>query len=377
VLFVQGAGARSGAESALLARVRHLPEHGVDPVVAFLADGPFRREVEGAGVETVLLGEGPRLRSVTRVPSAVRGLAAAVRAQRADLLEGCGEKMSVLAGWAARLAGCGCVFNLQDAPRRSPTATAVQLVAAGGRHDAVVVPSEWMARGFRGFGLRPRVVPNGISPEDVPREPADVRALAAWPSESVLIGHFGRLVPWKGPDVLLRAARRLHADAARTRFLFAGGTFYGRQPGYEEGLHELTDRLGLGDVVHFAGYREDALSLMAGCDAVAHCSLEPEPFGMVVLEAMALGKPVVASRMGGPEEIVDHGRTGILVDPGDEGRLSAELASLVADPARRAGLGEAARLEVERRYSGSVVCASLGALYRDVASRRSRRQVPL
>ena len=112
---------------------------------------------------------------------------------------------------------------------------------------------------------------------------------------------------------------------------------------------------------------------MAGCDAVAHCSLEPEPFGMVVLEAMALGKPVVASRMGGPEEIVDHGRTGILVDPGDEGRLSAELASLVADPARRAGLGEAARLEVERRYSGSVVCASLGALYRDVASRRSRR----
>ncbi|HEX8074047.1 MAG TPA: glycosyltransferase family 4 protein, partial [Thermoleophilaceae bacterium] len=366
VLFVQGAGVRSGAERALLARIRHLPEHGVEPVVAFLSDGPFRAEVEQSGVATVLLPEAPRVRQPARLPGAVLRLAGAARRERAEVLEGCGEKMSLLAGWAARAAGRGCVYNLQDAPRRSLEATVVQLGAAAGRHDAVVVPSRWMARSFRRLGLRPRVIPNAVVLEDLPGRSLDIRGPAGWDSAALVVGLFGRLVAWKGAEVMLGAARRVLGDHPETRFLVVGGTLYGQEPDYEPRLRAQARELGLAERLHFAGHREDALALMAGCDAVCHCSIEREPFGMVVLEAMALGKPVVATRTGGPEEMIDHGRTGMLVDPGDEPALAAAIDSLVRDPGARAELGRAARAEARDRFDSAAVGASLAALYREV-----------
>src|SRR4051794_40298874 len=135
VLFLQGAGVRAGAERALLARLRHLPEHAIIPAVAFMADGPFRAEVERADVETLLLREAPQLRELTRVPAAVRAVEHTLREQRIDAIEGCGEKMSVLAGWAGRLAGVPTVYTPQDRPRRDRHATAAQLAALSGRHD--------------------------------------------------------------------------------------------------------------------------------------------------------------------------------------------------------------------------------------------------
>jgi glycosyltransferase involved in cell wall biosynthesis len=372
VLFLQGAGFRAGAERALLARIRHLPEHGIEPVVAFMAEGPFRQEVERGGVETILLGRTPHLRDLTRLPAAIREIGSVARARHVHVIEGCGEKMSFLAGWAARLAHCACVYNLQDAPRRNARATGVQLAAMLGRHDAVVVPSRWMARAFRrSWGVRPSVIPNAVVLEELPDQPADVCALAGWPQGSAVVGLFGRLVAWKGTDVLLRAAQRVRASHEHARFLVAGGSLYGWEPEYRNRVRQLAQELGLADRVYFADHREDALELMSGCDVVCHCSLEPEPFGMVVLEAMALGKPVVATRTGGPEELIDHGRTGMLVEPGDDLGLAAEIASIVDDAARRDQLGSAARSVARYRFGSAAVGVSLGALYGEVAARRS------
>ena len=372
VLFVQGAGVRSGAERALMARLRHLPEHGIEPTVAFLADGPFRREAERSGVRTLFLGEGPHVRQLLRLPAAVRGLTGVVRDERIDVVEACGEKMSLLSGWAARRAGVGCVYNLQDAPRRSAPAALVQAGAALGRHDAVVVPSEWMARAFRGFGFRPRVIPNAVVLEELPDRPADVRGLAGFPAGSVVVGLFARTVEWKGAEVLLRAATRVLEDEPGARFVVVGGPLYGLEPGYDRRLRELARELGLGDRVHFTGNRDDALELMLGCDVVCHCPLEREPFGMVVLEAMALGRAVVASRCGGPEEMIDHGRSGMLVDPGDASGLAGRLAALVGDPDERERLGAAARDEAAARFGSEAAGAALDRLYRDVARRHQK-----
>jgi glycosyltransferase involved in cell wall biosynthesis len=89
---------------------------------------------------------------------------------------------------------------------------------------------------------------------------------------------------------------------------------------------------------------------------------------MVVLEAMALGKPVVATRPGGPEELIDPGRTGLLVEPEDDSALAAAIASLVGSPARRRELGDAARAEARRRYGSEGAARELSALYREVAA---------
>lgn len=281
--------------------------------------------------------------------------------------------MCFISGWAARLAGRGCVYNLQDAPWRDAYATAVQLGAASGRHDRIVVPSQWMAKALRGpVFSSPVVIPNAVVLEDLPPEPADVRGLAGWPEESFVVGLVGRLVAWKGAEVLLRAASRLKSGNVDIRFLVVGGTLYGREPQFRRRLEDLTDALGVRNRVHFTGHRDDALALMSGCDAICHCSLESEPFGVVVVEGMALGKPVVATRTGGPEEIVEHGRTGILVDPGDVRGLAAQIADLAGHPRRRTALGDAARAMARRRFSSEAIAEPLASIYREVASRRGR-----
>jgi glycosyltransferase involved in cell wall biosynthesis len=372
VLFVQGAGVRAGAERALLARLRHLPEKGIEPTVAFLVDGPFRLEVARTGVETVLLGPAPRLRSPTLLPGVVAELAALARSRDTAVMEGCGEKMSLLAGWAARLAGCRTMYNLQDAPRRDTRATLTQLAAASGRHDAVVVPSRWMADAFgRLPGMRATVIPNALVLEDLPDRPADVRAIAGWPRDALVVGLFGRLVAWKGADVFLKAARALAGTHPDVRFLVCGGTLYGEEPRFSDRLLGLARDLEVHDRVRFVGHREDALELIAGCDLICHCSLEPEPFGMVVLEAMALGKPVIASRAGGPEEMIEHGRTGILLDPGDPGRLATEIAGLADDPVRSGTLAGEAQAVARRDYGSLGAAEALSSLYRDVAAKGS------
>jgi glycosyltransferase involved in cell wall biosynthesis len=370
VLYLQGAGERAGAEVALLGRIRHLPEHGVEPIVVFLASGPFVDEVRDAGVETLVLAdEPPRVRELWRLPAAVRAVAAAARRVGADVVEGVGEKMSLLAGWAARGSGPTAVYSLHDAPNRSLEGRVVQLGAITGRHAAVVVPSQWMAQAFRrAWGLHAEVVPNALVLEDFPQTGADVRGLAGWEPDTVVAGLFGRLVGWKGQEVLLRAAARARGSGSRLRFLVVGGTLYGWEGHFAERLRRLAAELDVEAVVHFTGHRESALELMAGCDIVCHCSLEPEPFGVVVTEGMALGRPVVATRSGGPEELIEHGRTGLLVHPGDDAELADALERLASSAELRARLGEAARTHARREYSAAKVAGELAALYRRVAA---------
>lgn len=372
VLFAQGAGMRAGAERALVGRLAHLPARGIEPIVAFSDDGPFRAEVESTGIETVLLSQTPALRDLPRVPAAIREVAALARARRVEVIEGCGEKMSAFAGWAARRAGCGAIYNLQDAPWRSLPSAAAQLVALAGRPDAIVVPSRWMADAFRRrWRVDAIVLPNTLVLDALPREPADVRALAGWEPACLVTGLFSRLASWKGGETFLRAAGRLRAEHPDLRWLVCGGTLYGIEPEHRGRLERLAEDLGIANRVHFSGHRDDSTSLMLGCDLVCHCSTRPEPFGVAVIEAMALGKAVVASSAGAPAELIDDGRTGILVAPGDDAAFARALESLAASPADRNRLGAAARTEAHTFYGSEAIADRLVALYGTVATTRS------
>jgi glycosyltransferase involved in cell wall biosynthesis len=374
VLFVQGTGERAGAEVALLGRLRHLPEMGIRPTVAFLEDGPFREEVERGGTATVLLRtEAPRARAAWRLPRVVSQIARHARGHGFDVVEACGEKMSLLVGVGARGAGPATVFNLQDAPLRDARAALIQVAGRLGRHDAVVVPSAWMAEQFaRKLRYRPRVVPNGVVADDAPPAPADVAAATGWPADAVTVGLFGRLVGWKGAEVLVRAAAALRDEGADMRFLVVGGTLFGEEPQFPARLRDLIRDLGLEGHFHLAGHHAEPRALMAACDIVAHCSTRPEPFGVVVVEAMLLGRPVVATREGGPGEIVEDGEDGLLTPGGDAVALAVALRRLAGDPQLRARLGEAGRRRARERYTARAIAGPLAELYRGVARQGQR-----
>jgi glycosyltransferase involved in cell wall biosynthesis len=372
VLFVQGGAERAGAERVLLSLMRCLDRAEFTPVVAFCGQGPFLDEILADGIEVVRLPAPPRLRELHRVPGMIRALAGAIRSTRADIVHGNGEKMSVLAGWAARRAGVPCAFWLHDAPGHRPNAWAVQAALALTPRTAVVACSRWMAEEFtRRFRVSAVGIHNGVELDALPVADgaiARLKAEAGWPTDAVVAIHATRLQRWKGTEVFLRAAARLRERVPNLRFLIVGGALYGREVDWASALPGYARSLGLNGEVRFTGYRADALELMAGSDIVAHCSLDPEPFPMVVLEAMALGRSLVATRTRGPEEAIEHDRTGLLLTPGDDVELAEALACLATDPVRRARIGATAAAVAHHRFSAERMAGEFEALYRRLLS---------
>lgn len=373
-LFVQGAGHRAGAESVLLGLIRHLPAHDVHPMVVFLADGPFVDEVAEAGATVVRMPTPVRAQEVWRIQGVARALAEVARDHDADVIQANGEKMAIFAGRAARLAGIPSVFRLHDSPYTDVSSFAVQLLMRFSPHDAVATGSHWMADAMRRrWRIAARPIHNGIDLDRLPSAPIDVRTIAGWPADAVVLGFFGRLQQWKGVEVFLRAAATVARGRSNVRIAIVGGALYGRDEQYAASLPGLAAQLGIADRVHFTGHRDDALALMASCDVVAHASLQPEPLGMVVPEAMALGRAVVASRTRGPEEVIDHGNTGLLVPPGDEQALAGALSVLVDDADLRVRLGSRAQKAAHSYWSADRMASEFADVYRDLCRAPSAR----
>lgn len=161
----------------------------------------------------------------------------------------------------------------------------------------------------------------------------------------------GRLVASKGVDTLIRAARRL-PDA---QFAICG-------EGWQEPkLRRLAERLGVAERIDFKGWLapEELARELAEASVVAIPSVWPEPFGLVGIEALAAGRPVVASATGGIEDWLDDGVSGLLFEAGDADSLADRLAELLADPARQARMGEAGRRAVAERFTAQRHVAAL------------------
>ena len=179
-----------------------------------------------------------------------------------------------------------------------------------------------------------------FNPETLP-PPVEARRQLGLPESGPLIGMVGRLQRWKGMHTLVQAMPRIlerHPDA---RAVIVGGR-HELEPDYEPWLRGLIVRLGLQDRVRLAGFQTDIPLWMQAMDVVVHAS-DREPFGIVVVEAMALGKPVVAGAEGGPREIITEGVDGLLAPYEDAETLARQILRYLDDPAFARRVGEAAR----------------------------------
>jgi glycosyltransferase involved in cell wall biosynthesis len=179
-----------------------------------------------------------------------------------------------------------------------------------------------------------------------------------------ILGFVGRLVDQKGCDVLIEAMPKVLAHHPHTRLRVVGdGPDRAR-------LEALSRRLDVARAVDFVGYRPTSAALLADVDIVVVPS-RYEPFGIVAVEAMASGRPVVASAVGGLAEIVDGGKTGLLVPPGDPDRLAGALTQLLDQPDARLSMGRAAKQRVAERFSPQTSIRAYAEEYRRLAPRRA------
>jgi glycosyltransferase involved in cell wall biosynthesis len=364
ILFVDQSGEVGGAERVLLSVARPWCPPGR---VVLLADGPFQRALEAAGVPTDILALPAEVRSVRREG----GLSAAARAfpglarlvwrlarlaARHDLLYANTQKAFVLSALAAAVIRVPLVWHLHDiltADHFSATNRWLAIRLANLFADRVIAISPAVREAFVAAGGDARrvvVVDNGVDPApfmDLDRAvvAASLRGELGLPADTPLVGMFARLAEWKGQHVLIEAVARLpHVHA-----VIVGGPLFGAQD-YEARLRRMAASPEVAGRVHFLGFRQDVAALMAGVDVAVHGSVQPEPFGLVIVEAMLAGTPVVASSDANVRWLLDEGRVGVLFPPGRADSLAGELDALLSDAGRRHALSEAARDWAEQHF---------------------------
>ena len=210
----------------------------------------------------------------------------------------------------------------------------------------VIAISRAVARRFAWAPTKVRLIPNGIDlGRFTPRPPsASLRAALGVPPSAPIVASVGRFVEVKGYRYLLEAAAQVARARAGVHWILVGdGELRGE-------LEAHARSLGLAPQVHFTGWRDDIPDVLALCDVFVLPSLR-EAFGRVLVEAMAMGRPVVATTGGGVPDVVVDGETGLLVDPAASAPLAAAVQTLLENPGRAGHLGAAGRRRAQSTFS--------------------------
>ena len=356
-----------GAEEMLWLALRHRDPRLLEPAVAFLGPGPFVDEVAALGVATEVIPAG-RLRQPAAVAGAVFRLASLLRRAQPDVVLAWSAKTQIYAAPAAAAAGMRdrLVWWQHQIPERhwvDQIATALPARAIGCSSDANRRAQE---------ALHPRrptfVVNPGIEFDRGRGGAAALRERLGIPAGRPVAGIVGRLQPWKGQDRFLAALAELRRRGRGVHGLLVGGDAYGRSPEYAAELERMIGQLGLSGRVTMTGQVDDAVPYLELMDVAVNVS-EGEPFGIVLLEAMAAGVPVVAVAKGGPLDIVEPGVTGLLIESGEPRPLADAIESLLADGKGRAAMAAAGSRRARERFSAGTMAdrltASLAGVARD------------
>ncbi len=359
ILHLVIGGEIAGGQLVALQLARAARDRG--DVVSFVSPttGPFAERAlhEGFPVAVIDVGRTYRFDGLLR-------LTRLLRREQADVLHTHTlAAANALARTAGRLARVPVVSHLHIANHFRPATRPLLagLDNATARFAAALVAvSEDTRRAYEDQGYRGqiRVVYNGVPAATGNTD--GVRTALSIPADAPLVAEVGRLCDVKGQRELIDAVARLPGVHA-----VLVGADLERGGAYERALRHRAEELGVADRVVFAGYRDDAERVVAAADVFALPSWT-EGLPLVVLEAMALGRPVVATAVGGTPELVSDGETGLLVPPRDVEALTAALRRVLADEVLQQRLGEAGKRRVAERFSSEAMARDVLAIYDEV-----------
>jgi glycosyltransferase involved in cell wall biosynthesis len=407
VLYVDMAPSVGGSIISLYHLVSHLDRTRYEPVVAFYGGNDYVSRFRALGVEVHTVGGGGTEESPdgTAAWTGLRQSRLARWLKRVKI----GEDLVHLAGFFVRTwpalrrrsrqvasivrQTCPDLVHLNDivsvsrpgimAARRVRVPAICHLRAMRTRSPF----DRWLSRSLRGYicishavdrhqsGLGGRTEPtwivyNGLDLADfslAEREDirSEVRADLGLDAQHIVVGCVGRLVPWKGQHVFLRALAQLTDSYPQLRGLIVGAPEAGKKA-YMRQLRELVRELGLAERVDFLGFREDVPRLLQSMDLLVHASTAPEPFGRVIIEGMAAGTPVIATDAGAVPEIVESGRSGLLVPPDDVESMAEGVEYALTRPRERKAWQREARRVVEEHFDVQAYVEDVSQVYEDI-----------
>jgi glycosyltransferase involved in cell wall biosynthesis len=288
-----------------------------------------------------------------------------------DVVHANGLKPQLLAALSQTKGRPPVVWHVHDYVGARPL-TAHLIKRCAPRCAAAVVNSKSVAADLRavcGDSLKTHLLYNAVdldnfSPEGVRLDLDSLAGLPPAEPGTVRVGLLATMARWKGHETFLKSLSMLPADS-RVRGYVIGGAVYRTRGSQLDagGLRECAARLGLAGRVGFTGFVEDAASAIRALDVLVHASTEPEPFGLAIVEGMACGRSVVASRAGGAAEILEGCGAALGHAPGDAGGLSAQIGRLAESAELRERLGREGRLVAERRFDRARLAEELAGVY--------------
>lgn len=381
ILFLHTTSEIGGSDVSLARLVEGLDPARYAIVVALPSDGPLVVKLRSAGARVEIMpalmkltsrrGTGFLWRFALNYPRAILELVRLIRREQINIVH-TNTIHNLYGVTAARVAGVPHIWHFREIVWQSALLRRVELTMARWWSTRIIVTSRAVAGMYGAESSWPVqlvLVPNGVeadrfSPGDGERVRRDLDMAPGQP----LVGIVCRLDAWKGVDDFLSAAALVAAADHEAAFVVVGGPIIG-QEAYETQLRTKANELGLGRRVRFTGWTYGPAAMPdvhRALDILVLASREAEPFGLVLLEATATGKPVVATAHGGPLDIVEDGRTGDLVPPGDAKAMAAAIVALLRDPARRARMGALARERVLTHYTAAQYVAGIEAVYREL-----------
>jgi len=347
ILYIEEHGdLKGGGQISLLKLIQHINKNKFEPILIAPYEGSLTAELKTFGIKTIITPmDSPKKKPFLFI-SNIKKLRKLIEDLKPDIIH-CNTSRSVLYGGVA------------SKPLKIPVIWHVRVIESEFLYDRflvslcsnVICVSKAVSKRFpyllKNYSEKVIVIHNGVDLKEFNPEirGENIRKEFNIPINIPVAGVVGNLIPWKGQKYFIYASEEVIKVFPKAKFLIVGD---GETRNY---LENLTKKLNLGKNVIFTGKRTDIPQIMAAIDVIVHSSISPEPFARVIIESMAMAKPVIAMNEGGVPEIIVSGKNGILIPPKNTSLMAQEIISLFQDKEKAKKIGLSARKCVEENFS--------------------------
>ncbi|MDI6840240.1 MAG: glycosyltransferase family 4 protein [bacterium] len=353
VLIIQGyANQKGGPRTVLTHLLNHLDTTRFEPLLLFLSPGELVDKYRNKGIEVRVIYSG-RLRNILKVFITILKITVLIRLKQIDVVFSNCERTHIYGGIAAYLTMRPSIFYWHsfvtlDLMNRLIFCIPTSVILANSKYTKIALETCLSKK----LSKKVKLLYYGIEIPSLINSTNELRKAINLPLKVPIVTMVGLFMEWKGQKYFIKAIPKILNAFPTTKFLLVGDARAESDSDkvYANKVRKLVTDFKLTDSVIFMSYREDVLDIMAASDIIVHASIGPEPFGLVIIEAISVGKPVIASRIGAPKEIIEDGVDGILVPPKDSEAIANACIKLLKDPMLCKNMGKYGREKVEKYF---------------------------